>query len=70
MKKKVSGYFSVGQPTSLIRDMLLDAILKYSEDELNEFSLKEFIELAKESDAQLVERLINILKYYHHAHNS
>jgi hypothetical protein len=46
------------------RSKLIDAIVKYSGEELNEFSQNDFIDLAKESNEQLLDRLISILEWY------
>jgi hypothetical protein len=46
------------------REKLIDAIVKFSEEEINEFSQQEFIDLAKESNDQLLDRLIGILDWY------
>jgi altronate dehydratase len=46
------------------RVKLIDAIVKYSGEEVAEFSRSEFIDLAKESNDELLDRLINILKWY------
>lgn len=65
MNKKENGSFTDGQHASSIRHMVLDAILKYDEEMLNELSTEEFIELVKESDEQLVKRLIYTLNFYY-----
>ena len=44
-----------------MREKLIDSIVEYSSDELD---IKDFIEIAKESDEQLLDRLINILEWY------
>ena len=44
-----------------MREKLIDSIVEYSSDELD---VKDFIEIAKESDEQLLDRLINILEWY------
>ena len=46
------------------RAKLIDAIVKYSGEEVAEFSKADFIDLAKESNDELLDRLINILKWY------
>jgi len=46
------------------RTKLIDAIVKYSGGELSEFTNDDFIELAKESNDQLFDRLIGILEWY------
>ena len=46
------------------RAKLIDAIVKYSGEEISEFSRSEFIDLAKESNDELLDRLINILRWY------
>lgn len=46
------------------RTKLIDAIVKYSGEEFNEFSQNDFINLAKESNDQLLDRLIGILQWY------
>jgi hypothetical protein len=44
------------------RAKLIDAIVKYSGEEIA--SKADFIDLAKESNDELLDRLINILKWY------
>jgi len=46
------------------RAKLIDAIVKYSGEEITYFSKADFIDLAKESNDELLDRLINILKWY------
>jgi Zn-finger protein len=46
------------------RAKLIDAIVKFSGEEIAEFSKSEFIDLAKESNDELLDRLIEILKWY------
>lgn len=46
------------------RAKLIDAIVKYSGEEISEFTKAEFIDLAKESNDELLDRLINILRWY------
>lgn len=46
------------------RTKLIDAIVKYSGGELSEFTNDDFISLAKESNDQLLDRLIGILQWY------
>lgn len=46
------------------RAKMIDAIVKYSGEEISEFSRSEFIDLAKESNDELLDRLINILRWY------
>lgn len=46
------------------RAKLIDAIVKYSGEEISEFSRTDFIDLAKESNDELLDRLINILRWY------
>lgn len=46
-----------------MREKLIDAILDLSSDEFEDS--KEIIELAKESEEQLLDRLIHIAKYYY-----
>lgn len=45
-----------------IRETLIDAIIEFANDELED--RKDLIELAKESDEQLIFRLISICRYY------
>lgn len=45
-----------------MRELLIDAIFNLSEDELE--SVQDVLELAKESEDQLVERLIHIAFFY------
>lgn len=49
------------------REILVDAIYEYSGDEF-ENNLDVF-ELAKESEHELVDRIINLLDYYHGKYN-
>ena len=46
------------------RKKLIDAIVKFSGEEIAEFSKADFIDLAKESNDELLDRLINILVWY------
>lgn len=46
-----------------MREKLIDALLDLSSDEFED--TKELIELAKESEEQLLDRLIHIAKYYY-----
>ena len=46
------------------RKKLIDAIVKFSGEEIAEFSKANFIDLAKESNDELLDRLINILEWY------
>lgn len=46
-----------------MREKLIDALLDLSSDEFEDS--KEIIELAKESEEQLLDRLIHIAKYYY-----
>lgn len=45
-----------------MRELLIDAIIELSDDELEDRD--DIIELAKESETQLVERLIGIACFY------
>ena len=47
-----------------IRVKLIDAIVKFSAEEVSEFTQKDFIDLAKESNEALTDRLISILEWY------
>lgn len=47
-----------------IRVKLIDAIVKFSGEEVSEFTQKDFIDLAKESNEALTDRLISILEWY------
>jgi len=49
-----------------MREQLVNAIFDYSSDELD---LKDAINIAKESEEQLVNRLINILNWYNERFN-
>jgi hypothetical protein len=49
-----------------IRKKLVTAIVEYSSDELDE---QDYIRMAKESEEQLLDRLINILRWYQWYHN-
>lgn len=50
-----------------MREKLIDAILNYASDEFeNKYDV---IQLAKESEEQLLDRLINILEWYKNAYN-
>jgi len=57
MKKKIT-----------IREKLVDAIVEFGGDEIE--SVEEAIELAKKSDDELVDVLINILTFYHDEYNN
>ena len=46
------------------RVKLINAIVKYSGEEISAFSRTEFIDLAKESNEALLDRLIAILNWY------
>lgn len=46
------------------RKKLIDAIVKFSGEEITDFSKADFIDLAKESNDELLDRLINILEWY------
>jgi hypothetical protein len=48
------------------RQKLIDAIHEYASDELDE---KDWFNIAKESDKQLIDRVINILSWYHEEYN-
>ncbi len=47
-----------------IRQKLVDAIVELTGSELDLFTHKDFIDLAKESDSQLIDRLIHISHWY------
>ena len=50
------------------RHILVDAILEFADDE---FETKEsIIELSKENETQLIQRLINITEYYKEQSNN
>ena len=49
------------------REMLIDAIYDYSGDEFP--AIADLLELAKESEHELVDRIINLLDYYHERSN-
>ena len=57
MKKKIT-----------IREKLIDAIMEYGGDEIE--SVTEAIQLAKKSDDELVDVLINLLIFYHNEYNN
>ena len=57
MKKKIT-----------IREKLIDAIMEYAGDEIE--SVTEAIEIAKKSDDELVDVLINVLIFYHNEYNN
>lgn len=63
MKKKENGYSLDGPAVNTLRHKLIDNIMFYSGDEYE--SKQDLLDLAKESDEQLIDRLINILSYYH-----
>lgn len=46
-----------------IRQTLISAIYQYSQDELE--GVNDWFNIAMESEEQLVDRIIHILKYYH-----
>lgn len=48
------------------RERLIDAIVQYSGDELDE---TDYITIAAESEDELIERVINILSYYYNEYN-
>jgi hypothetical protein len=47
------------------REKLVNAIIEYYGSEVSEFTKQDFIDLAKESEDQLLDRLIGILEWYH-----
>lgn len=51
-----------------IREKLIDAIMEYGGDEIE--SVTEAIQLAKKSDDELVDVLINLLIFYHNEYNN
>jgi hypothetical protein len=51
-----------------IREKLIDAIMEYGGDEIE--SVTEAIGIAKKSDEELVDVVINILKFYHDEYNN
>jgi hypothetical protein len=53
--------------TTHMRQKLVDAIIELSDDEFMSYS--DLIELAKESDEQLVDRVISIAQYYKNLYN-
>jgi len=76
MRKKVDGYSLDGlhvktnimKKKITIREKLVDAIVEFGGDEIE--SVEEAIELAKKSDDELVDVLINILTFYHDEYNN
>lgn len=76
MKKKVDGYSLDGlhvktnimKKKITIREKLVDAIVEFGGDEIE--SVTEAIEIAKKSDEELVDVLINILIFYHNEYNN
>jgi hypothetical protein len=53
-----------------MREKLIQAIVDFSGDEISEFTKQDFIELAKESDEALLDRVISILWWYHNEYNN
>ncbi len=53
--------------TTHMRQKLVDTIMELSDDEFMSYS--DLIELAKESDEQLVDRVISIAQYYKNLYN-
>lgn len=51
-----------------IREKLVDAIVEFGGDEIE--SVTEAIQLAKKSDDELVDVLINLLIFYHNEYNN
>lgn len=76
MRKKVDGYSLDGLHVKInimkkkitIREKLVDAIVEFGGDEIE--SVTEAIEIAKKSDDELVDVLINILIFYHNEYNN
>lgn len=69
-----NGSFLDGQQNKLtimeklnIRQTLISAIYQYSQDELE--GVNDWFNIAMESEEQLVDRIVNILKYYHEQSN-
>jgi len=50
-----------------MREKLINAIIEYAGDELDEF---DYQRMSRESEEELVERLIYILEYYFNEHNN
>jgi len=53
-----------------MREKLISAIVELTGSELNEFTRADFIALAKESEDQLLDRLIHIAKWYQDEYNN
>jgi len=53
-----------------MREKLIQAIVDFLGDEISEFTKQDFIELAKESDEALLDRVIHILWWYHNEYNN
>lgn len=74
MKEMENTYSLDGQQNKLtimeklnIRQKLISAIYEYSQDELE--GVNDWFKIAMESEEQLVDRIINILEYYHEQSN-
>jgi hypothetical protein len=53
-----------------MRNKLIDAIYELSQNEIAEFTTQDFLALAKESEEQLLDRLIHIAKWYADEYNN
>lgn len=53
-----------------MREKLIQAIVDFSGEEINEFTKQDFIDLAKESNEQLFDRIIGILQFYQDEYNN
>ena len=57
-------------PSSTFREKLISAIVEFTGAELDEFTHDDFIALAKESEDQLLDRLIHITEWYVDEYNN
>jgi hypothetical protein len=50
-----------------MREKLINAIIEYAGDELSEY---DYADIARESEEELVDRLIYVLEYYFNEYNN
>ena len=67
-KKKVVADFKRKFQSETLREKLVNNIIYYAGNDYE--SRQDYLELARESDEQLVDRLIHILDYYHDCYNN
>jgi hypothetical protein len=76
MKKKEDGCFLDGlhaktnimKKKKTIREKLIDTLIEYAGDEIE--SVTEAIGIAKKSDEELIDMLIDVLIFYHNEYNN